>query len=45
MKQKRLARNAPIPCVIRLEGTPEEDSLAENIQRAPLHPWISSGPS
>jgi ParB family chromosome partitioning protein len=38
VKQKRLARNAPIPCVIRLEGTPEEDSLAENIQRAPLHP-------
>ena len=38
VKQNRLARNAPIPCVIRLEGTPEEDSLAENIQRAPLHP-------
>jgi ParB family chromosome partitioning protein len=38
VKQKRLARNAPIPCVIRLEGTAEEDSLAENIQRAPLHP-------
>ena len=38
VKQKRLARNAPIPCVIRLEGTPEEDSLAENVQRAPLHP-------
>ena len=38
MKQKRLARNALNPCVIRLEGTAEEDSLAENIQRAPLHP-------
>ncbi|MGD9658144.1 MAG: ParB/RepB/Spo0J family partition protein [Methylocystis sp.] len=38
VKQKRLARNAPIPCVVRLEGTAEEDSLAENIQRAPLHP-------
>ncbi len=38
VKQKRLARNAPIPCVIRLDGTAEEDSLAENIQRAPLHP-------
>jgi ParB family chromosome partitioning protein len=38
VKQKRLARNAPIPCIIRLEGTPEEDSLAENVQRAPLHP-------
>ncbi len=37
-KQKRLARNAPIPCVVRTEGTAEEDSLAENVQRAPLHP-------
>jgi ParB family chromosome partitioning protein len=38
VKQKRLARNAPIPCVVRTEGTAEEDSLAENVQRAPLHP-------
>ena len=38
VKHKRLARTAPIPCVVRLEGTPEEDSLAENVQRAPLHP-------
>jgi ParB family chromosome partitioning protein len=38
VKQKRLARNAPIPCVVRTEGLAEEDSLAENIQRAPLHP-------
>ncbi len=38
VKQKRLARTAPIPCVVRVEGTPEEDSLAENVQRAPLHP-------
>ena len=38
VKQKRLARNTPIPCVVRTEGVPEEDSLAENIQRAPLHP-------
>jgi ParB family chromosome partitioning protein len=37
VKQKRLPKTAPIPCVIR-EGTPEEDSLAENVQRAPLHP-------
>ena len=37
-KQKRLARNAPVPCVVRTDGLPEEDSLAENIQRAPLHP-------
>ncbi|MGE0410218.1 MAG: ParB/RepB/Spo0J family partition protein [Amphiplicatus sp.] len=38
VKQKRLALTAPIPCVIRTEGLAEEDSLAENIQRAPLHP-------
>jgi ParB family chromosome partitioning protein len=37
-KQKRLASDTPIPCVIRTEGIAEEDSLAENIQRAPLHP-------
>jgi ParB family chromosome partitioning protein len=37
-EQKRLAADAPIPCVIRTEGLAEEDSLAENIQRAPLHP-------
>jgi ParB family chromosome partitioning protein len=38
VRQKRLARTAPIPCVIRYGGIAEEDSLAENIQRAPLHP-------
>ncbi|MCA3586380.1 MAG: ParB N-terminal domain-containing protein [Methylocystis sp.] len=38
VKSKRLARTVPIPCVIRTEGIAEEDSLAENIQRAPLHP-------
>ncbi len=38
VKQKRLSRTAPIPCVVRTEGLAEEDSLAENIQRAPLHP-------
>ena len=38
VKQKRLARNAPIPCIVRTEGLAEEDSLAENVQRAPLHP-------
>ncbi len=36
--QKRLAKTAPIPCVVRTEGIAEEDSLAENVQRAPLHP-------
>ena len=38
VKQKRLPKNAPIPCVIREAGMAEEDSLAENVQRAPLHP-------
>lgn len=38
VKQKRLARNAPVPCIVRTEGLAEEDSLAENVQRAPLHP-------
>ncbi len=38
VKQKRLARTAPVPCIVREGGIPEEDSLAENIQRAPLHP-------
>ena len=38
VKQKRLARNAPVPCVIRTDGLAEEDSLAENVQRVPLHP-------
>jgi ParB family chromosome partitioning protein len=38
VKQKRLARTAPVPCVVRESGIAEEDSLAENVQRAPLHP-------
>lgn len=38
VKQKRLAKDAPVPCVIRTDGIAEEDSLAENVQRAPLHP-------
>jgi ParB family chromosome partitioning protein len=38
VKQKRLARTKPIPCIIRTTGMAEEDSLAENVQRAPLHP-------
>ena len=37
VQQKRLARNALVPCVVRTEGLAEEDSLAENVQRAPLH--------
>jgi ParB family chromosome partitioning protein len=38
VKQRRLAKNTPIPCIVRTEGIAEEDSLAENVQRAPLHP-------
>lgn len=40
-KQKRLAKVAPVPCIVReRDGAilPEEVSLAENIERAPLHP-------
>ena len=38
VKQKRLSKTALIPCVLRTAGMAEEDSLAENVQRAPLHP-------
>jgi len=38
VKRKRLARTAPVPCILREGGIAEEDSLAENVQRAPLHP-------
>src|SRR5579875_2611292 len=38
VNQKRLSKTASIPCVIRADGLAEEDSLAENVQRAPLHP-------
>jgi ParB family chromosome partitioning protein len=41
VKQKRLSKTAPIPCIVRDQGTEisaEEDSLAENVQRVSLHP-------
>jgi ParB family chromosome partitioning protein len=38
VKAKRMAKTQAVPCVVRTEGIAEEDSLAENIQRAPLHP-------
>ncbi|MEW4460009.1 hypothetical protein AB1K42_18115 [Roseibium algicola] len=41
VKQKRLAKTAPVPCVVRDPATSilaEDDSLAENTQRVPLHP-------
>ncbi|MCA7120583.1 MAG: ParB N-terminal domain-containing protein [Acidibrevibacterium sp.] len=38
VRQKRLARTAPIPCIVKTEGLAEEDSLAENTDREALHP-------
>ncbi len=38
VKQKRMSKTQPVPCVVRTAGLAEEDSLAENVQRAPLHP-------
>lgn len=41
VKQKRLAKDAPIPCVVRAAADhilAEEDSLAENVRREQLHP-------
>ncbi|QNA86668.1 ParB/RepB/Spo0J family partition protein [Sphingomonas sp. So64.6b] len=41
VKQKRLAKIAPVPCIVRDHDSDilaEEVSLAENIERAPLHP-------
>lgn len=38
VKQKRLAKNAPVPCIVKTDGIEEEDSLAENVMREALHP-------
>ena len=38
VKQKRLAKNASIPCLVKTSGLEEEDSLAENTDREALHP-------
>jgi ParB family chromosome partitioning protein len=41
VEHKRLAKTAPVPCVVRDAATDilaEDDSLAENVQRVPLHP-------
>ncbi|WP_194098621.1 ParB/RepB/Spo0J family partition protein [Marivivens aquimaris] len=41
VKQKRLAKTTPIPCIVRDADSAilaEDDSLAENMQRAALHP-------
>lgn len=41
VKQKRLSKTAPVPCVVSKPDSDvliEEVSLAENVDRAPLHP-------
>ncbi|POF61237.1 hypothetical protein KMAL_31390 [Novacetimonas maltaceti] len=41
VKQKKLVKTAPVPCVVREVGSAilaEDDSLAENVQRVALHP-------
>ena len=41
VKQKRLAKTAPVPCIVSDPASDvliDEVSLAENIERAPLHP-------
>lgn len=38
VKQNRLAADAPTPCIPKTDGIAEEDSLAENSDREPLHP-------
>ncbi|MBB4287244.1 ParB/RepB/Spo0J family partition protein [Roseospira goensis] len=38
VRQKRMTRTAPVPCIVHDDGLAEEDSLAENVQRVALHP-------
>ncbi|WP_374394873.1 ParB/RepB/Spo0J family partition protein [Sphingopyxis sp.] len=40
VKKRRMAKTEPVPCIVREddEVSAEEDSLAENIHREPLHP-------
>jgi ParB family chromosome partitioning protein len=38
VKQKRMNKTQLVPCIVRTDGIAEEDSLAENVQRVPLHP-------
>ena len=38
VKQKRMAKTQPVPCVVREGGIAEDDSLAENDERVGLHP-------
>ncbi len=41
VRQKRFPKAGPVPCIVRDADTdilPEDDSLAENVQRVALHP-------
>jgi ParB family transcriptional regulator, chromosome partitioning protein len=38
VKQKRMAKTQPVPCVVRQGGVAEDESLAENDERVGLHP-------
>lgn len=38
VKTRRMAKDQPVPCVVREAGIAEEDSLAENVMREGLHP-------
>ncbi|MBJ7499997.1 MAG: ParB/RepB/Spo0J family partition protein [Sphingopyxis sp.] len=40
VKQRRMAKTEPVPCIVRDDEavSAEEDSLAENVHREPLHP-------
>jgi ParB family chromosome partitioning protein len=38
VKQKRMTKTQPVPCVVRDDGIAEDDSLAENDERIGLHP-------
>jgi len=38
VKQKRMSKTQPVPCVVRDGGIAEDDSVAENDERVGLHP-------
>jgi ParB family chromosome partitioning protein len=38
VKQKKLAKNVSVPCIVKADGFAEADSLAENTQREALTP-------
>jgi ParB family transcriptional regulator, chromosome partitioning protein len=45
VKQKRMAKTQPVPCVVRDGGLAEDDSLAENDERSVCIRSISSARS